>query len=103
MDRLHEVSMGSCVASCKDKHWLQIAEQLLRNNRINKYVFAEAVSELLSKGRGENRNLLVVGPANCGKTFLFNPLTVIYNSFSNPSGAKYAFVGVQDCEINVFK
>ena len=54
---------------------------------------------ILEKGRGKGRNLMITGPTNCGKTFILNPLTLIYKSFINPSSAKYAFVGVQECEI----
>lgn len=99
LERVAESGQGSCVGTCQDqKKWLKMAEQLLRTNRINKYVFAAAVRDLLQKGRGKNRNLMLIGPANCGKTFLLNPLTLIFKTFVNPSSAKYAFVGVENCE-----
>ena len=47
-------------------------------------------------GRGKNRNIILVGPANCGKTFLPNPLT---DTFLNPSSSKYAFVGAENKEL----
>ena len=54
---------------------------------------------LLELGRGKNRNILLVVPANCGKTFLFNPLTEIYDSFLNPPSSKYTFVGAKNKEL----
>ena len=55
--------------------------------------------ELLTKGRGKFRNILIVGPANCGKTFLLSPLQKIFNTFSNPANGKYAWLGAQKAEI----
>lgn len=37
--------------------------------------------------------------ANCGKTFLLNPLKVIYSSFSNPASTSFAWVGAEKAEI----
>ena len=54
---------------------------------------------LLELGRGKNRNILLVGPANCEKTFLLSPLTEIYDIFLNPSNRKYSFVGAENKEL----
>ena len=58
-----------------DNTWIQCAKEVLRNNKINAYVFAAAIRELLEKGRGKYRIVMIVGPADCGKTFILNPLT----------------------------
>ena len=42
---------------------------------------------------------MIVGIANCGKTFLLNPLNVIYNTFSNPASTRFAWVGTGKAEI----
>jgi hypothetical protein len=42
---------------------------------------------------------MIVGPANCGKTFLLQPLTNIYKAFSNPATGSFAWVGVEESEI----
>ena len=55
--------------------------------------------ELLEKGRGKYRNIFLKGPANCGKTFLLNPLTVIYRTFLNPASTTFAWVGAELAEI----
>ena len=54
---------------------------------------------LLELGQGKSRNILLAVPANCGKTFLLNPLTEIYDSFLNPPSSKYTFVGAENKEL----
>ena len=41
---------------------------------------------------------MIVGPANCGMTFLLKPLKVIYHTFCNPVTGSFAWVGIQDAE-----
>ena len=74
-----------------------MAVEILRNNdmNVNKFVFSDNLPKVLSKGRGKNRNLIIIGPYSCGKTFILNPL----DTFTNPSNCKYAFVGVEKKEL----
>ena len=67
---------GECVSGC-DGVWLKCTIVVLTNNCIHPVVFAEALRDLLEKGRGMFRNVLIVGPANCAKTFSLTPLTKI--------------------------
>ena len=39
-----------------------------------------------------------MGPANSAKTFLLQPLTVIFETFSNPATATFAWVGAEHSE-----
>ena len=89
----------SYAEGCHRKLWLKMAKEILRNNKINAYVFAEPIRTLLELDWGKNRNILLVGPTNYGKTFRLNPLTEIYDTFLNPSGSKYAFVGAKNKEL----
>ena len=50
------------------------AEEVLYNNKVHPILYAAAVRELLTLGRGKYRNLMIVGKTNCGKTFLLKPL-----------------------------
>ena len=52
-------------------------------------IFSKAVRNLLEKGRGKHRNILIKGPANMGK----NPINVVFQSFSNPATSTFAWVG----------
>ncbi len=89
---------GDCVPRCS-KQWIEGARQVIKQNHINVHVFSYALRELLMKGRGKWRNLMIVGPANCGKTFLLQPLTTIFKTFANPATTTFAWIGVQDSEI----
>ena len=97
MQLLREAKDGECVAECNGK-WVQCAEEVLHNNGISVPVFRDAVTNPLIKGRGKYRNILIVGPANCAKSFLLNPLTIIYDTFCNPASGSFAWVGVEQAE-----
>ena len=58
-----------CMEDCNGQ-WFEAALDLLRLNDINRYVFADALRNLLSKGRHKDRNIFHIGPENRGKTFL---------------------------------
>ena len=60
--------------------WLSCALEILHNNDVERAVFSDAIIKLLIMGRGKDRNIYICGPANCGKTFLLDPLHIIYNS-----------------------
>jgi hypothetical protein len=88
----------NCGDGC-DTIWIKCAKEVLRNNKVNAYVFAAAIRDLLEKGRGKNRNIMIVGPANCGKTFLLNPLNQLFQTFTNPATTSYAWVGSENAEV----
>ena len=87
-----------CVDSCGGQ-WLVCARATLRKNSILIIDFTTAVKNLLEKGRGKYRNLLIVGPANCGKTFMLKPLKEIFNTFQNPATGSFAWIGVEESDI----
>ena len=82
------------VVGCEGR-WLQMARNLLQRNNISWEQFSEAIRDLLDKGRGKYRNLYLKGPSNCGKTFLLNPLSHIYNTFCNAASTTCAWVGAE--------
>lgn len=86
-----------CVEGCEGM-WYVYARQLLKNNNINLYVFADALRECIKKGRSKNNNIILTGPTNCGKSFLLNPIELVYKCFVNPATGKYAWIGLEDCE-----
>ena len=53
----------------------------------------------MTTGRSKETNILIIGPANCGKTFLLKPLQKIFQCFSNPATGTFAWVGVEECEV----
>ena len=98
MEILHAVKHQDYVEGCNTQ-WLCMARDILQRNGISETEFAEAVRTLLIKGRGKNRNILLIGPCNCGKTFLLNPLNTIYRTFTNPATTSFAWVGAELCEV----
>lgn len=102
MDILRENMSGDCSPGC-EKLWLKCAMEVLRNNKVHPFVYAAAIRDLLMNGRGKFRNLMIIGPANCGKTFMFKPLASIYNVFSKPANDKYAWVGADSTEVIVLQ
>lgn len=95
---LEATRSNPCIEGCNGA-WLQSAEQVLQQNRIDVSVFATAMYDVLKNGRGKFRNIYIHGPANCGKSFLLKPLKEIYTTFSNPAHGTFAWVGVDDKEI----
>ena len=80
--------------------WLSSAKDVLANNSIPLKVFSDAVKDLLNHGRGKYKNIMIVGPANCAKTFLLNPLTSIYKCFVNSASTTFAWVGAEEAEVS---
>lgn len=93
---LRKAQGGQCVCGGE---WRPCAEDVLRHNGVESAVFAKAVLTLLQHGRGKYRNIMIIGPANCGKTFLLNPLNSLYNTFSNPATGSFAWVGAEEAEV----
>ena len=87
-----------CAEGCEGR-WRQQAKDILQRNQIPENVFRQAMLSLLREGRGKYRNILVTGPANCGKSFLLQPLSLIYRTFCNPATTSFAWIGVDKAEI----
>lgn len=98
IELLNEARHGECICITKEE-WHSCALQLLANNSIAVENFSNCVKELLVKGRGKFRNIMLTGPANCGKTFLLNPLNKIFKSFTNPASTSFAWVGAENAEV----
>ena len=86
--------MKKCICNVENE-WLETATSLLQENHISPDHFANCVRLLLEKGRGKYRNIMLTGPANCGKTFLLNPLYIVFKTFTNPASTSFAWVGAE--------
>ena len=95
LEILQEEKEGRCVAGCNGER-ITCAQEILENNRIPMVTFSEAVRDLLQRGRGKYRNVMIVGPANCGKSFLLNPLIAVYHTFCNPASGSFTWIGVEN-------
>lgn len=98
IDIIKKHSKQECVNNCAGI-WLESAREVLRKNNINVFVFASALRQSFMKGRQKNTNVLLIGPTNCGKSFLLNPIEIIFTTFINPATGRYAWVGIDECEV----
>ena len=98
IDILTAAALGEQCVSGWNGLWYYLAHQTLQNNGVEKLAFTNAIVDLLKRGRGKYRNILIVGPANCGKTFVLNPLNSIFNTFTNPATTTFAWVGAEQAE-----
>ena len=85
---LEEAGEGDCVNGAMASGDFVLTRSWKRNG-IDVELFRTAVKDLLLCGRCKNRNLLLTGRTNCGKSFLLNPLKVIYRTFCNPVTGTY--------------
>ena len=97
MELMQEARTSECAQGC-DGNWYDCAKEILDKNGMTVEYFSEVVRELLIKGIGKYRNLMLTGPANCGKTFPLNPLTLIFNTFFNPASGTFAWIGAETAE-----
>lgn len=95
---IEEIYKNTCIDNCNGV-WLESAKELLFKNNINKYVFANALRQALIKGRCKRTNVMLVGPTNCGKSFLLNPLEIMFRTFVNQATGRYAWIGLDECEV----
>lgn len=98
LDLLRKAGDEKCICNVENE-WLESAISLLGKNHVSCDHFAHCVRVLLEKGRGKYRNIMLTGPANCGKTFLLNPLNIVFKTFTNPASTSFAWVGAEKAEV----
>ena len=100
-EQIVEKALGQSCASQCNKLWLQSALEVLSLNNLNQCEFASALTESLFLGRRKFRNLLLVGPTNCAKSFMFKPLKSLFGDkvFENPSCDKFGWVRAEKASV----
>ena len=68
----------------------------MHNNGIKRTMFADVICKLLAMDHGKGRNLHITGPANCGKTFILDPLTIICKTFVSLANFSYEWQGMEE-------
>ena len=94
---LNKYANTAFVENCNGE-WFLYAKEVLKNNSINLHVYAEAFCQYLKNGCQKQNIIMLVGPTSYGKSFLLDPLELIYKIFMNPSATSYAWVGLKECE-----
>ena len=69
IDLLRDARSAECVDGCNGE-WIKCAREVLKNNKIHPVVFASALKDLLTKGRGKFRNCSA--PSGKPKALPFN-------------------------------
>lgn len=62
------------------KQWLNCALEGLVLNNVDIKLFAKCIRESLLNWHGKFRNMILVGPSKCSKTYTFKPLTQSFKS-----------------------
>ena len=108
LEILEEVLTTDCAESqtgleCRGS-WLTAAFQTLERNDIDPKFFAQQVKTALKHGCfcGKDRNIMLIGPTNCGKSFLLQPLVNLYDCFMCPAATSFNFVSAVDKEVLLF-
>ena len=98
IELLNDAHQQECTCTTNSE-WHNCALQVLARNNIAVDNFANCIKEILTKGCGKFRNILLTGSANCGKTFLLNPLNKVFITFTNPACTSFAWVGAEKAEV----
>ena len=76
--------------------WLVCARDILVKNNIDKEKFCGALYAAIEKGRCKHVNILITGPADCGKTFILEPVCDVFpDVFQNPASSTFGWLGVK--------
>ena len=87
-----------CAANSQGE-WLRCAKEALQNNKTNFFFLAGALQTGFLKDRQKNTNIQIACPTNGGKSFLKNPIELTFKAFVNPDTGRYAYVGLDECEV----
>ena len=102
MEILRKCQSEICVDGC-DMEWYECARQVLQMNSMNPFMFFDPMRDLIERGRGKFHNVLIVGPTNCGKTFLLKPLEIIFCVFTNPANNMYTWIDADQAQVIVLQ
>ena len=91
----HRIS-SKCVCN---GDYAKCATEILTENNIDIIEFKCAVIDALCEGRKKGNNIMIIGPANCGKTFILRPLTEVFDCFVSPACGTFAWVGAEKAEV----
>lgn len=96
---LRNAKSGDCVAGCEGK-WERMAHEIISlNPLVNGVVLRKAILDNIEMGRCKGANVFLVGPKDCGKSFLLLPLEKLFKVFSSPTSGRYNWMGIDEAEV----
>ena len=81
------LAQKTCSCACPGKCY-DLQKQVLQKNGLDG-PFQEAVFGALVAGRAKKRNLCLIGPSDCAKSFLYKGLRELYRVYERPDGGSY--------------
>ena len=102
MDTINNNGLRDCVSECQGT-WMECAKEVLQMNNVPVAELGGAVCELLTSGRGKNRNIFICGPTNCGKTCTLHTLFKTLCSSANDRFALAACTQANVIFLNDFR
>ena len=91
--------LGSVQPTVKENCW-DVQKRCHKTTKQTFFFFASALRNAILKVRQKKANILVVGPTNCGKSFLLNPIELMFKAFVNPTTVRYVWVDLDECEVD---
>ena len=85
------------ILGCASQRLAQAQDTLLKNN-IDINLLTTPAKSALVKGRGKQRNVMLVGTSNSGKIFLLKPLKIIVSCFVTPAKGTINWVGAENSQ-----
>ena len=87
LEVLRQAAKGPC--SCATPGlWLQLAAAVLEQNGM-RGTFESAMYRAIVEGRKKMNNVFLLGPSNCGKSFLVKPLKELFKVYEQPDSGRY--------------
>jgi hypothetical protein len=102
MDVISDIAANKENCVCQEYGlWLVLAFDVCAKNGIEWKTMSNALHNLLENGRGKHRNLILTGERNCAKTFLLEPLTLVFGEqcFHTPPSSTFGWMGVEKSQV----
>ena len=93
----HHVESGRCICTAEG-HCHTLMKEILRNNGLDG-AFQEAILGALRAGRAKQRNICLLGPSDCGKSFLLKGLRGLFQVYERPDGGSYQLEDLLGAEV----
>ena len=89
---------GACTCETPGR-WAAAADEVLRLNGFTEREIQRAIFHALHLGRAKQRNLLLVGETNRAKSFLIDPVELVYNCFTPPDTGSHQLADIAGSEV----
>ena len=97
---MEEVVENRRNCSCGGGVWLALAFDLCEKNGLDSSYVGGLFYNCLAQGRSKHTNVIIIGESNCGKTFLLEPLSRVFeNTMHTPASSVFGWLGVETAQV----